>query len=587
MALCCTRRSESIPLVQGSSQGRAAMGATRCPCCRPSFCVSLVAALGGVCFGVEIGIIDSILAMRTFALYFHTLEVVGEGDDTQATGSAASVDGNIVALFLVGCCLGSALASYAADAWGRKACLVAGSILFTLGGATQAAAAGLPTLYTGRLLAGSGIGLLSMIAPLFIAESASKEGRGALISLQQLLITVGIFAASCSNAALYAYGAALRDAQWRAALAVQCIPGLALLGAVASIPPSPRWLVLVGRLQEAHEVVALLRERAVDDPAVTSEVESIQDELASSCSSGSSGGSGSKAAYSTSLSAWALRFRALFSRGHRKRTLAVCALQFFQQWSGINAVLYFAAALFLRAGVSKDTAATTLVVCNSALLVIGTIPGMLAVDRESIGRRRLLLGGSAAMAAAHCAIALLVSSAEAAEAGTARGDALSYAAVGSLMAFTFFFSATWGPVAWVVSSEVFDLEVRAQGVALGTLVNWASNAVIGKVTPLLVEALGGSAFFIFFAACAASGVFVQLCLPETTGVALEDMGALFAEERPLTRLPSYEDGSPLATAAGAGAGSGAGEAAAPVPASAAAAWAKAAAAAEYEEQGLM
>ena len=481
--------------------------------------------------------------MDTFRLYFGTAGTVGEGGDIIPTGEAAAIDGSIVSLFLCGCCLGSVLASYGADAWGRKALLLLGSLFFSLGGLLQAMSGTRVVLYLGRLLAGCGIGLLSMVAPLFINEVAEKDARGALISMQQLLITVGIFLASCANSALYKFGAHLGDLQWRAALLLQVLPGLLLLGATAAIPPSPRWLVLVGRVQQAHEVVAQLRQRALDDPAVASEVEGIQEELSSGAASAAEAAAGSGS--TTSVLAWASRFRALFSRGNRRRTLVVCALQFFQQWSGINAILYFAAALFLRAGVGKDTAATTLVVCNSALLVVGTVPGMWAVDREGIGRRRLLLYGSAAMAACHCAIALLVSSAQAAQAGTPRADALAYAAVTAMFLFTFSFSSTWGPVAWVVSSEVFDLDVRAQGVALGTLVNWASNAVIGKVVPLLVEAWGGNAFFLFFVCCAASGLYVRGCLPETTGVSLQDMGSLFGEERGIvmTKVRQVDAGS--------------------------------------------
>ncbi len=327
--------------------------------------------------------------------------------------------------------------------------------------------------------------------------------------------------------------------QWRIALSIQAVPGLVLLAAVHSVPASPRWLVLVGREKEAHGVVALLRNISEDDPSVAAEVAGIVEELGAEGLRSS--GEGKDV---TSLASWASRFQGLFRVGALKRTIAVCAVQFFQQWSGINAILYFAAALFLRAGVSKDTASTSLVVGNAALLVAGTIPGMWAVDKESIGRRRLLLWGSLAMAVCHAFIAALVFMAEAAEAGTARADALSYSAVASMFAFTFFFSATWGPVAWVLSSEVFDLKVRAQGVALGTVFNWASNAIIGKVTPLLFEAVGGLTFLLFCFFCLASFFYVYAFIPETAGVALEDMALVFKEgaaESVRTLVKSYQD----------------------------------------------
>ena len=519
-------------------------GRSRCCFLRPTTCVTLTAAISGLCFGFEIGIIDAILSMNTFRLFFGTATqplALDGGGDILPTGDAASTNGTIVALFLCGCCLGSLLSSYGADAWGRKACLILGALLFTLGGTLQALAPSLATLCLGRLVAGLGIGILSMIAPLFISEASTRDRRGALISMQQLLITVGIFLASCSNSLLYSFGKGLGNAQWRAALAIQAIPGLALLLAAFAIPPSPRWLVLVGRLEEAHEVVALLRECAVEDPCVANEVEGILEELGDAGEGAGSSSSGSKQS-STSLLAWATRFQALLSPGNAKRTAAACAVQFFQQWTGINAILYFASELFLRAGVSADVAATVLVVANSSLLVLGTLPGMWAVDRAGIGRRLLLLGGAALMAACHCAIAVLVTAIEATPTGSPQSSALTYSAVTCMMLFTFAFSATWGPVAWVVSSEVFDLQLRAQGVAAGALVNWASNAVIGKVTPLLVQGWGGSTFFLFSAACALSGVYVYCALPETAGVALEDMGRLFKEARGPLRVQQEDSG---------------------------------------------
>lgn len=183
------RRSEVQPLVAP---------AARSCCLKPATCVALTAGISGICFGYEIGIVDSVLSMDSFRTFFGTSAMV-DGGIIEPTGSASSVEGSIVSLFLCGCCLGSVGASYCADAFGRKACLVIGSLLFTLGGICQALSNSLALLYFGRLLAGCGIGALSMVAPLFISETSSKQSRGVLISTQQLLITVGIFLASCIN----------------------------------------------------------------------------------------------------------------------------------------------------------------------------------------------------------------------------------------------------------------------------------------------------------------------------------------------------------------------------------------------------
>ena len=205
------------------------------------------------------------------------------------------------------------------------------------------------------------------------------------------------------------------------------------------------------------------------------------------------------------------------------------ALQFFQQWSGINAILYFAASLFERAGASQETAATVLVTVNAAVLVIGTFPGMWAVDRESWGRKRLLVWGAMGMAALHLAVSVFAFSAQSSPSGTATTAALGYGAVASMIMFTFVFSATWGPVVWVISSEVFSLNFRAQGTALGTVVNWSANAMIGKVSPLMTAAWGGWSFMVFSFFCFLGGLWCAFCLVETQGVPLEDMPRVFAE----------------------------------------------------------
>lgn len=539
---------------------------------------ALAAAVSGLCFGYEIGIVDAVLAMPTFQAFFAT---------------NASVDGWIVSSFLMGCLFGTSLVSFAADRYGRKPCLLVGASLFVLGGAAQTAAGGVASLCLGRALSGSGIGILSMAAPLYICEVAAPAERGALIALQQLLITVGILAASIANAGLYTLGGALGDAQWRAALAAQTAPGLLLLLLAAPLPRSPRWLVMVGRGEEAAGVLARLREAEAGSEGVLAELAGIRAELggegllgggegAGAVELGELGGSdtlgeaapalGGRAALASlptarpppalTLRAYCARVAALFEPGMRRRTLVVCGLQFFQQWTGINVILYFAARLFERAGADATHAATSLVVANAALLVAGTLISMRLIDAPGVGRRALLLYGAAAMAACHGCVALFVGLADRVPQGSAGGTALSTLAVGCMLGFTLAFSATWGPVVWVLQNEMLPLHVRAQGCALGTAVcvgrpagaethgargagmshltphthfhahthfrsNWASNAVIGKVAPLLIEAISEYTFALYGVMCAAMLLFVALSVRETAGVALEDMEALY------------------------------------------------------------
>ena len=205
----------------------------------------------------------------------------------------------------------------------------------------------------------------------------------------------------------------------------------------------------------------------------------------------------------------------------RRQLALVCWLQLFQQATGINVILYYAAELYQRAGVPADIAATWCVVANAALLVLGTVPGMLLVDRQGVGRRILLLAGAAAMTVFLCAATGLI---VVSQSGAA---AASYGAVASLWCFTIAFSSSWGPVVWVLQSEVLPLRYRAQGSAVGTLCNWSANAIIGRFTPVLLQAAGPYSYLLFAAFCIVMGGYVAFFVPETAGVSLEHMAGLF------------------------------------------------------------
>jgi MFS family permease len=320
---------------------------------------ALSSAVSGLCFGYEfvssaplaranyslthtlnpnrIGIVDAVLAMQTFQKFFST---------------SASVDGWIVSSFLLGCLLGTALVSFCADRFGRKPCLIAGSLLFICGGLAQTGAFSVSALCVGRAVSGTGIGALSMVAPLFITEISIPSDRGALVALQQLLITVGILLASVVNSILFAAGQTLGDAQWRVALAMQVLPGALLLVLALPLPRSPRWLVMVGRDGEAGAVLAKLRELPLGAPQVVEELAGIRAELGGEGLLGDAVGAGERARLapasggdgasapsgsvrSLTLRAFLRRVAALFSPDTLKRTALVAALQFFQQWTGI------------------------------------------------------------------------------------------------------------------------------------------------------------------------------------------------------------------------------------------------------------
>lgn len=422
----------------------------------------------------------------------------------------ADITSWVVTTFLLGCIAGSVLAGWMADAVGRKVSIVLGGLAFTAGGVAQALATSLGMLYASRAVSGVAIGILSMVAPLLIAETAPASQRGMLVALEQLLITVGIFTASVVNAVLYIWFSSAGDAQWRAALLMQALPGVLLLLVVAPMPRSPRWLASKGRLPAAQAALSRLRGLPPDHPAVTDELAAIRQEIASDT-----------AAAGGVPPSW----RDLAAPRARRPIALAVTLQFFQQATGINVALYFAPALWDSLGIDADVAATWLVVANAAVLVVATVPGLLLLEARGYGRRGLLIGGGAAMAVMH---ALVATSIAIAQGGGPAAGAFSWVGVGAMFAFTAAFSATWGPGIWVVQSEVMPLDVRARGGALATLSNWISNAVIGKAAPYCLAAFGPATYGAFAAACVAMTLYVRAYLPETAGVSLEEIGALFA-----------------------------------------------------------
>jgi SP family sugar:H+ symporter-like MFS transporter len=227
--------------------------------------VVICAAISGFCFGYEVGIIDTILAMSTFQMWSHTSPGV-DSDAPETTGW-------IVSTFLFGCIAGSIAVSWLADRIGRKRSIIVGAFLFCLGGAGQSAAPSLAVLYSMRILSGCSIGILSMVAPLYISETSPADVRGSLIAVQQLLITFGVLVASCVNAGIYSLGGSSGNLQWRIALAAQVAPGVLLFCLMLAMPFSPRWLLMRGRATEATAVIEHLRGAAgPQDAAVQAEL---------------------------------------------------------------------------------------------------------------------------------------------------------------------------------------------------------------------------------------------------------------------------------------------------------------------------
>ena len=429
---------------------------------------SVIAALAGLLFGLDIGVISG--ALPFIARQFHV------GDQMQEW---------IVSSMMVGAALGALGSGWMAKAIGRKYSLMIGAALFACASGVCAFAWSPAMLITGRVFLGIAVGIASFTAPLYLSEIAPRTMRGAMISLHQLMVTVGILAAFLSNTAFSGAG------DWRWMLGVIAFPALALLFGLLFLPRSPRWLMSRGRNEEAEHVLEKLRS---DRQSIETEMREIADQL------------------KVEFQGWGL-FR---SNPNFRRTVGLgIMLQVMQQLTGINVVMYYAPRIFGLAGygTSHDQLWGTVIV--GAVNVAATFIAIGLVDRW--GRKPILYTGFTVMALALATLGALL------HIGVTSG-ASQIAAVVMLLGFIAGFAMSAGPMIWILCAEIQPMKGRDFGIAASTFVNWVANTIAGATFLTLLNTLGHAQTFWLYAVMNAAFIFLTLWLvPETKGVSLEQI----------------------------------------------------------------
>lgn len=417
--------------------------------------------------------------------------------------------------FLVGCLAGSAIVSWMADYIGRKVSLLIGGIIFLVGGILQTAAPTVIEFYFGRTISGVAIGILSVVCPLYISEASPPDIRGKMVTIQQLMITIGIFVASVINSIIIVTMEETNPAaEWRVALGLQCMPAVALFFIMLFMPKSPRWLAKVGRNDEALKAIAKLVSCKTDHPFVVQEHREILESV--------------QAEKQISEGPWS----ELFSKEIISRFFIVVVMQAFQQWTGINVIMYYQGVLFDGMGIDRKTAAIPFTLANNFINMVATLPGMYLVDR--LGRRKLLIVGAMGMSLSHFLICMFGNLVKV-------NQGASWGAVLSIYLFLICFASTWGPIAWIYQSEVFPLRIRAKGTSAGTMSNWLWNAIISLITLFMFEKISFYSYLVFGFFGIAMTLFVIYYVPETSGVPLEEMEGLFRKRVRLTQHIELED----------------------------------------------
>ena len=443
--------------------------------------VCMVAALGGLLFGFDTAVISG--AEGLLKAQFELSEIE---------------EGWLVASALLGCISGAMAAGTLSDRFGRKRLLVFSGCLFLVSALGSTVPQTPAVLIVARLIGGLGIGFASMLAPLYISEFSPPHLRGRMVALYQLAITVGVLAAYLSNAFLlhlsenYAelFGqATLRwlfvDELWRGMFGAEALPAFLFLLLLLMVPESPRWLTKQQREGEAIGILARVGGRKT----AKAEMKEIHDTIAEE--SGSVG--------------------QLFQPGMRIALLISVMLPIFSQASGINAIIYYGPKIFETAGLQLSAAL-------GGAVIIGTVNTAFTVltlwKIDSLGRKPILQIGTIGAVASLVMIGVLFHT------GATTGPWLLV----MITSYIAFFAIGFGPIPWVIISEIFPTRIRGRAMSFGVFAIWTTCFLVAQTFPWLLKHLGPAGCFWLYASLSAPSIFfVWFVVPETKGKTLEEL----------------------------------------------------------------
>jgi sugar porter (SP) family MFS transporter len=434
--------------------------------------------------------------------------------------------GWLTAILELGAWIGTLLSGFIAEVLSRKYGVLVATTVFIIGVIIQATAqsGGYSVILGGRFVTGMGVGSLAMIVPIYNSEVAPPEVRGALVALQQLAITFGIMVSFWIDYGTnYIGGVELgfqSDASWLVPICLQLAPAAVLFVGMIFMPFSPRWLVHHDREAEARKILANLRGLPSDHELV--ELEFLEIKAQSMFEKRTVAEHFPALREPTAWNIFKLQFVAIKSlfqtRAMFKRVIVATVTMFFQQWTGINAVLYYAPTIFHQLGLSDNETGLLATGVVGIVMFVATIPAVLYIDR--VGRKPVLTVGAIGMAVCHIIIAILVAK----NIGQWQEQkAAGWAAVVMVWLFVIHFGYSWGPCAWILVAEVWPLSSRPYGVSLGASSNWMNNFIVGQVTPIMIQNITYGTYLIFGILTFIGAFFIWFYVPETKRLTLEEM----------------------------------------------------------------
>lgn len=424
---------------------------------------STAAALGGLLFGFDTGVISG-------AIHFIKIEF----------NLNAYQEGFAVSNLMIACVIGALLAGPIADWTGRKKVLILCAVLFTVSAILSALPRSFTELVIARFIGGMGVGMASVVSPMYIAEISPAKIRGRLVALNQLAIVVGILLSYLSNWLLVDTGIN----NWRYMLVAEILPAITFLVGLFFIPESPRWLTKEGLEKEALDVLNVVAGAANSDH----ELQEVKKSLAEK---------------RTSL-------KELLHPSLRRVLIVGILFSLFAHITGIDTIIYYGPIIFLESGFKTDSALLASVMIGITNLIF-TFVGMAMVDKA--GRKFLLLVGLAGMGISMMLVGFCMQS----DMISAKWTLLW------IMTYIASFAMSIGVVIWVYLSEIYPTRVRGQALSVATMVLWLGNVILTQLFPVMMERFGGGTFYIFSFICLLAFIFTWTMVKETKGVSLEEI----------------------------------------------------------------
>jgi MFS transporter, SP family, sugar:H+ symporter len=449
---------------------------------RTSKLVYFFGALGGMLFGYDTGVISGAILFITPALELTPF-----------------LEGLVVASLLLGAAAGAGSAGPLSDRLGRRNLILIAAVIFTIGALGAGLAPGVGTLVLFRVVLGIAVGAAALIVPLYLSEIAPTEIRGAISSLNQLMITVGILLAFIVNALL------ANSEAWRWMLGLAVVPSLILLVGMYFMPETPRWLVSRGREDEARDVLMRSRSEQEAENEIR-EIKEVERE--------------EEGGLQELLAPWV-----------RPALIVAIGLAVFQQIVGINTIIYYAPTTLKNVGYG-DAAAIYANLIIGAINVVMTLIAIRFIDR--VGRKPLLLGGLVGMVISLTVLGLSTLLLSEPSSPT---DTVAIITLLCLAGFIISFAATWGPTVWVMLPEVLPLRIRGTAMGVAIFLHWIANFVVSQTFPSLLAALGPGIPFLGYAVIGVLAfIFVSAFVTETKGRSLEEI------ESDLQKRTSFSSG---------------------------------------------